>query len=308
MSASGLTMATLQLAALGLAPLVPGLVQARKAALQGRTGASALQPYRELRRLWAKRVVQPHGTTVAYALAPALVASALVAALLIVPIGAAAPTFGLGGDALVIIGLLALARFALAVSAWDTGGGFGLMSAGRDLTFAVAGEALLALVFLVAALPVGSTDLRAMWRGAAGEAVWSQPAHWCGLLAMGLVVLLETGRQPIDNPDTHLELTMVHEGPLLEYAGRDLAFLQWASAARHWIVMILAAGLFLPHPTDAWTALTVTVAEVAALTQVLALVETWQPKMRLLRVPHLLLAGSALATLGVISWAVGGGL
>ena len=93
-----------------------------------------------------------------------------------------------------------------------------------------------------------STDLVAMSAAAGGVGIWSEPAHWCGALAFALVVLAETGRQPVDNPDTHLELTMIHEGPLLEYAGRDLAYLQWAAAARHWLMLMLAAALFLPHP------------------------------------------------------------
>ena len=136
-----------------------------------------------------------------------------------------APQFGVGHDALVVVGLLALARASIAASAWDTSSGFGLMSAGRDLTFAVAGEALLLLVLVTAALPVGTTDLPSMWQGASGTGIWAHPAHWCGLVGMLMIAVLETGRQPVDNPDTHLELTMVHEGPLLEYAGRDLAYL-----------------------------------------------------------------------------------
>ena len=298
----------LVVAGLVLAPLLPGAIQQHKARLQGRLGSSALQPYRDLKRLWGKKVVQPAGTGVVYGLAPATVGAAVVAALLVVPVNSAAPSLGLGHDALVVVGLLALARFAIALSAWETGSGFGLMSAGRDLTLAVAGEALLALVLLLAALPVGSTDLRAMWAGAAGTAIWSQPAHWCGLFGMALVVLLETGRQPIDNPDTHLELTMIHEGPLLEYAGRDLAYLQWSVAARHWIVLVLMAGLFLPHPAGAQQGLVAVVVWVVALTAVLALIETIQAKMRLLQVPHLFAAGSGIALLGLASWVVGGGL
>jgi formate hydrogenlyase subunit 4 len=123
---------------------------------------------------------------------------------------------------------------------------------------------------------------------------------------MGLVVVVETGRQPIDNPDTHLELTMIHEGPLLEYAGRDLAMLQWAAAARHWVVLVLAAGLFLPHPRGFVPALAALVLGVGALVVALGVVETWQAKMRLLRVPPILLAGTAVALIGVVSWVVGG--
>ncbi len=168
--------------------------------------------------------------------------------MLIVPVAAHGAGFGVGHDALVLVGILALARFAIAAAAWDTGNGFALMGAARDLMIAVFGEALLVLAILVAAIPVHSTDLRTMSAGAAGWQIWSGPTHWCGAVAFALVILVETGRQPIDNPDTHLELTMIHEGPLLEYAGRDLAFLHWAAAARHWVVLVLGAELFLPHP------------------------------------------------------------
>ena len=294
-----------QLGALALAPVLPGAIQSLKARLQGRPGPTPLQPYRELRRLWGKSVVQPEGTTWLYGLAPPVVAAALALCLLVVPVTGDGPGWPTGGDALVVLGLLALARFATAASAWDTGGGFGLMGAGRDLTFAVAGEALLALVILVAALPAGGTDLQAMWAGAAGTGIWTSPAHWCGAAGMALVVLLETGRQPIDNPDTHLELTMVHEGPLLEYAGRDLALLQWAAAARHWVVLALAAGLYLPHPRDDWAGLGALVLGLGALAAALALAETWQAKMRLLRVPRVLAAGGGIVLLGLVSWIAG---
>jgi formate hydrogenlyase subunit 4 len=181
------------------------------------------------------------------------------------------------------------------------------MGASRDLTFAVFGEALLMSVVLLASLPAGSTDLQTMWAANSGSEIWTEPAHWCGAVAMGLVVLLETGRQPIDNPDTHLELTMIHEGPLLEYAGRDLAFLHWAAAARHWVVLVLAAGLFLPHPAGLAPGLAALAAGVVALVAVVGVVETWQAKMRLLRVPPLLLSGVGVALLGVVSWVAGGG-
>jgi len=304
-SIAELTTGAVVIAAFVLAPLLVGAIQRQKAYLQGRVGASALQPYRELRRLWHKHVVQPSGTTIVYALAPAVCAAALAAALLAVPPGGDVPQFGVGHDALVVVGLLALARAAVALSAWDTTSGFGLMSAGRDLTFAVAGEALLLLVLATAALPVGSTDLAAMWQGASGADIWMQPAHWCGLAGMLLIVLLETGRQPVDNPDTHLELTMVHEGPLLEYAGRDLAYLQWAAAARHWVVLVLAAGLFLPHPQDAIGGMAVVLVWVAVLTAVLALLETCAAKLRLLRVPALTGGTAALALVGIVTWIAG---
>ena len=296
-----------QLAGVAAAPLVPGAIQALKARLQGRRGPSPLQPYRTLRRLWGKTAVDPEGTGIVYRLAPPLVAACLLVALLLVPVGGRSAGWGLGNDALVLVGVLALARFALAAATWDTGNGFALMGAARDLTLAVFGEALLLLALLVAALPAAGTDLRAMSDSAAGAGFPGSPAHWCGALAFALVVLVETGRQPVDNPDTHLELTMIHEGPLLEYAGRDLAFLHWAAAVRHWIFLVLGAELFLPHWGGFGARVLLTLAGMAAVAAALAAVETTQAKMRILRVPALLGIGCLIALAGVGSHVAGVG-
>jgi formate hydrogenlyase subunit 4 len=298
--------AVVQVGGLVAAPLVPGTIQALKARMQGRRGPSPLQPYRELRRLWSRSGVEPLGAGLPYRLAPPIVAACLILALAIVPVAGRSGPWGFGHDAFALVGLLALARVAVALAAWDTGSGFTLMGAARDQTLAVFGEALLALSLLLAALPAASTDLIAMSGVAAGTAIWSEPAHWCALLAFSLVVVAETGRQPVDNPDTHLELTMIHEGPLLEYAGRDLAYLQWAAAARHWLMLLLAAGLFLPHPTAFAAGLGVTVAAMVAGAAALAVLETAQAKMRILRVPSLLGLGCVVALAGVATWGAGG--
>jgi formate hydrogenlyase subunit 4 len=304
---SGLAYAAVQVAGIVLAPLVPGTIQAFKARLQGRRGASPLQPYRDLRRLWGKSGVDPDGAGLIYRLAPAVVAACLLAAMAVVPVGGRSGDWGLGHDALVVVGVLALARFALAAATWDTGNGFALMGAARDLTLAVFGEALLVLTLLVAALPAQSTDLLAMSEAAAGGEIWGTPAHWCGALAFALVIVFETGRQPVDNPDTHLELTMIHEGPLLEYAGRDLAYLQWAAAARHWVVLVLAAELFLPHWGGFAQRLAMLAAGLLGLCAALAFTETAQAKMRILRVPSLLGLGCVIALVGAGTWIAGVG-
>jgi formate hydrogenlyase subunit 4 len=293
------------LGGVALAPLLPGLVQQAKGRLQGRRGPSPLQPYRELRRLWGKSAVEPEGSTLVYRLAPAVVAAAMLAAVLVVPVAAPGPSLGLGHDALVLVGLLALARFAIAASSWDVANGFALMGASRDLTFAVFVEAALVLALAVAALIAGTTDLTAVIAATADTHAWSNPAPALGALAFALVVIAETGRQPVDNPDTHLELTMVHEGPLLEYAGRDLAYLQWAAAARHWLMLVLAAQVFLPHPPDAWAQLGVLPVALVVLCAGLALVETLVAKMRILLVPRLLAIGAAAAVLGIAAHLVG---
>ena len=162
------------------------------------------------------------------------------------------------------------------------------------------------LAIVLAALPVGSTDLLAMSAGAGGSAPWGEAAHWCAVAAFGLVILVETGRQPIDNPDTHLELTMIHEGPLLEYAGRDLALLEWSAAARHWIVLVLAVELFGPHWGGFWAQLGWLALGLVVLCAALAATETAQAKMRILRAPGLIAGGCALALVGLASALVGG--
>jgi formate hydrogenlyase subunit 4 len=288
-----------------LAPLLPGLVQHWKARLQGRRGPTPLQPYRELRRLWGKSAVAVEGTTAVYRLAPPIVAASLGALLLLVPVAEQAPDLGVGHDALALLGLLALGRFALAAASWDTGNGFSLMGASRDLTLAVFVDATLVLALAVAALGAGTTDLPEIVAATAGTRAWSSPALALAALAFALVVVAETGRQPIDNPDTHLELTMIHEGPLLEYAGRDLAYLQWAAAARHWLMLVLAAEIFLPHRAGVWWQLGLLPLTLAVLCAALALTETLLAKMRILLVPRLLAVGSALALLGIASRLVG---
>jgi formate hydrogenlyase subunit 4 len=287
-----------------LAPLLPGLVQHWKARLQGRRGPTPLQPYRELRRLWRRSTVAVEGAGIVYRLAPAVAAGSVGVAVLLVPVASGSPDLGVGRDALVLAGLLALARFALAASAWETANGFALMGVSRDLTIAVFVEAALVLTLAVAALVAGSTDLVQMIAGTAGAAAWSDPALALAAVTFALVVVAETGRQPVDNPDTHLELTMIHEGPLLEYAGRDLALLQWAAAARHWLVLVLAAQLFLPHASDPWAQLALLPVVLVALCGALALTETLVAKMRILLAPRLLGIATLVALLGVVTWLV----
>lgn len=286
---------------LAVSPLLVGGIQHWKARLQGRRGPSPWQPYRELRRLWGKATVDVSGTTAVYRWAPALIAACAVAAVLIVPVAAVGPNLGFGHDFIALVGVLALARFAAAASTWDVANGFSLMGASRDLTIAVFAEVALLLALAVPAVLGGTTDLATMIAGTAGGGSWSSPAHPLGAVAFAVVVVAETGRQPFDNPDTHLELTMIHEGPLLEYAGRDLAYLQWAAAARHWVLLVLATGMFLPHPHSAWAQIGLLPVELALLCAGLALIETLVAKMRILLAPRLLAVAAAAAVLGVVA-------
>jgi formate hydrogenlyase subunit 4 len=281
------------------APLLPGLVQQVKARLQGRRGPGPLQPYRELVRLWGRSTVTVEGTGVVYRWAPAVVAASLVTAVLLVPVAERVPGWGVGHDALALAGVLAVARFAAAAASWDTGNGFSLMGAGRDLMISVFVEGTLVLALVVAALVADTTDLRGMIAGSAGTGPWTGPLLALGGVAFALVVVAETGRQPVDNPDTHLELTMVHEGPLLEYAGRDQAYLLWAMAARHWVFLVLAAQVFCPHPSGVPAQLGMLPVTLGLLCVALAFGETLLAKMRLLVVPRLLAGGAAVALVGI---------
>jgi formate hydrogenlyase subunit 4 len=305
LSGESFTSGAVQLAGgLALAPLLPGLVQHWKARLQGRRGASPLQPYRELARLWSRANIDVEGTTLVYRLAPPVAAAALVAAVLLVPAAADAPELGVGHSLLARGGLLALARFSVGAAAWDTENGFALMGASRDLTVSVFTEAALVLSLAVAALVAGTTDLTGVIAGTAGGEAWTSPDLALGAVGFALVVLAETGRQPFDNPDTHLELTMIHEGPVLEYGGRDLALLQWSAAARHWVVLVLAAQIFVPHAESVWLQLALLPVVLVVLCAALALVETLVAKMRILLAPRLLAVGAAAALLGILTWLI----
>ncbi len=305
MSGQSVATAAVQLVGgLALAPLLPGLVQHWKARLQGRRGPSPLQPYRELVRLWSRANIDVEGTTLVYRLAPPVVGAALVAAVLLVPVAADAPDLGVGHSMLALGGLLALARFSVCAAAWDTENGFALMGASRDLTVSVFTEAALVLSLAVAALVAGTTDLAGIVAGTAGGDAWTSPGLALGAVGFALVVLAETGRQPFDNPDTHLELTMIHEGPVLEYGGRDLALLQWSVAARHWVVLVLAAQIFVPHAQSAWLQLALLPVALVVVCGALALVESVVAKMRILLAPRLLAVGSAAGLLGVLTWLI----
>ena len=259
-----------------------------------------------MRRLWGKSGVDVEGTTLVYRLAPLLVAAALGARDPARPSDRrCARAWASATTRSRSAGLLALARLAICAAAWDTSNGFALQGASRDLTLSVFVEAALVLSLAVAALVAGTTDLRGhRRRHSRRPPLDGASARRSAAVAFALVVVAETGRQPVDNPDTHLELTMIHEGPVLEFAGRDQALLQWAFAARHWLVLVLAAGVFLPHPEGAWWQLAVLPVSLALLCVALAVTETLVAKMRILLVPRLIAVGAAVALLGIVTWLV----
>jgi formate hydrogenlyase subunit 4 len=291
---------------LALAPLLQGGIRTVKARWQNRRGPGVLQPYRDIAKLLARESVVSEQASWLFRWAPLVYGGAILAAAVLVPTIARRSPAASVGDAIVFVGLLALARFALALAALDTASNFGGMGASREVAFAALIEPALMLVLFAVALPIGSTNLTALvGDGRPGAA---------DLLALGallIVIIAETGRIPIDNPDTHLELTMVHEGMLLEYSGRPLGVLHWATQVKQIAVLALLAALFLPwgmaggsglhDPAELALGFAAFAAKVAALGFVLAGIETAYAKLRIFRAPDLLGLASVLGALAVIA-------
>jgi formate hydrogenlyase subunit 4 len=284
-----------------LAPALQGWIKCCKANWQGRQGPPLFQAYADLWKLLRKQPLLPEPASCVFRVAPWLVlAATLVVATLVPLIGLRGPLGA--GDLIAVAGLLALARFAQALAALDTGSSFGGMGASREMAIASLVEPALVAAAFALAIPAGTTDPgRLASDGLAAGWAALGPAHLLALGALMVVAIAETGRIPVDNPDTHLELTMIHEGPLLEYAGRDLALLQWAMAARHWLMLALAAAIFLPHPGGFAAGLALLPVAIGAVAVGLGLLETLVAKLRILLVPRLLGAGAGMALLAVIT-------
>jgi formate hydrogenlyase subunit 4 len=286
-----------------LGPLVTGTIQKIKARLQCRQGAGVLQPYRDLAKLFRKETVQADTTSGFFRWIPGLVLAATVAAGALVPVLRAGPPAFPLGDAVMLLGLLALARFLTAVGALDAGGAFGGMGASREMTVAPLVEPVMMMVVFSTALAAGTTELGALaaYRGTSWLLVW-RAEDFLGFAAMLLLLPAETGRIPVDNPDTHLELTMLHEGMLLEHSGPGLGCMMLASHTRQVVTLGLVSALFFPvgAPDGAGAAALLLgvgtfAAKILALATFLALVESSYAKLRFFRVPQYLGVGFVCA-------------
>lgn len=290
-----------------VAPLLLGITKRVKARLQYRRGAPLLQPYRDLAKWWAKESVESDATSGLAAAAPPLVLAAVVLATLLVPIVGVRPPLDGWGDLIVVVGLLALARFAMALTALDAGSAFGGMGSSREVALATLVEPALLLALTGAAIAAGSTDLATIAaRGVAAQAAWYTPALLLAAAAFLIVAVAETGHEPFDNPDTHLELTMVHEGMLLEASGPRLAMLMYAAELKLVLIAGLFAAAFLPMGlASSFTPLTLLVGVGAALAKLagaailLGVLDASLAKLRILVLPGLLATATILAAIGL---------
>jgi len=215
------------LVALALAPGLVGFVRWWKARLQGRRGAPPLLPYYDLRKLFLKEVIISNNASWLFRFTPYLVFSSTLAVTLLIPLVAAPLPFDRIGDLLLVVYLLLLGTFFLALAGLDPGTAFGGMGASREMTVAAIAEPTIALSIFGLALGAGSTNLgRIVEQTLAHPGAAISPGHLLGFAALFIVMLAETGRLPVDNPSTHLELTMIHEAMTLEYSGRYLALIE----------------------------------------------------------------------------------
>ncbi|HVX69614.1 MAG TPA: NADH-quinone oxidoreductase subunit H [Mycobacteriales bacterium] len=297
----------------GLAPMLVGVTRQTRARMEGRAGAGWAQPYRDLRKLLRKQPLRPHGTTIVFTAAPVVVAASTLAAACLVPIVVASTETGRVGDLFVVVGLLLLGSVTLTLAGLDGGTAFGGMGASRTMTIAALVEPSLLLAVFALSVPVHSTGLAAIVASvAAHPASVARPGAVLAGAALVIAALAETGRLPVDNPATHLELTMVHEAMTLEYAGPQLAVLEWASGLRLAVLLALLVNLFWPaglaiHTLTVPALVLATVAiavKVTVLAAVLAGAEVFLAKLRLFRVPELLAGAFLLGLLAVTASSV----
>jgi formate hydrogenlyase subunit 4 len=293
---------------LALSPLLTGLVRKVKARLQRRRGASLIQPYRDLRRLLGKEAVLADNASWLFRTAPYFVFSATWVAAALIPTFAANLMFSWSGDLVAITALLGSARFALALAGMDVGTSFGGIGSSREMMIASLAEPAMLMIVFSVALIAGSTQLSTiaeyMLDGQAGLRVSLALA----LVALVIVAMAENGRVPVDNPATHLELTMVHEAMVLEYSGRHLAMIELAAALKLTLYIAMIACVFMPAGMahDATRLLPDGVGFMAWLAKMavggvaLGVVETSVAKMRVFRVPNFLGAALMLGLLGVL--------
>ncbi len=290
------------------APVVVGLTRQARARLEGRAGSGVSQPWRDLRKLLGKQRIRPEGTTGVFSAAPYVLAGSTLLITGIVPVVALGSPLDRTGDLLAVVGLLLLGSVALVLAGLDTGTAFGGMGASRETMIAALAEPAILMAVFALSLPVHSSNLATIVAATAHHpAGVITPGAVLAAVALGIVILAEGGRLPVDNPSTHLELTMVHEAMVLEYAGPDLAVVEWASAMRLTVLLALLANLFVPAgiagQDPGWLAVaagTVSIAvKVGALAVVLGAGEVFLAKVRLFRVPELLAGSFVLGLLAV---------
>ena len=308
MSPSGFLSQMLQFAvALAAAPLLTGWVNQCRAWLQNKTAPSLLQPYRVLHKLFNKDCVVAQSASTLFRVTPYVVFGCMALACGIIPALSIDLPLAPAADAIALVGLFALARVSISLAAMDIGTAFGTLGARREMLIGFLAEPALLMTIFSASLITHSTSLANMVHMMAHSHYAIYPSLAFAGVAFTIVSLAENARVPVDNPATHLELTMVHEALILEYSGRHLALLEWAASLKLFAYSCIGLALFFPwgvaeikDPLAMLTALPALALKMAIGGCLLAVIETISAKMRIFRVPEFLATAFMLAVIGLL--------
>jgi formate hydrogenlyase subunit 4 len=290
-------------------PLLVGLMRKVRCRLEGRVGPPVHQPLLDLRKLVHRERTRPDQASWVFSLAPLVLVGTTVVIAVIAPLLATDPAFGWSSDLFAVVYLLLVGSIALALGALDTGTAFGGMGASRAMTIGALSEPALLVAVLALSVPAHSSNVPTIITRSLAHPLWlATPQRLLALVAFLIVIVAESGRLPVDNPSTHLELTMIHEAMVLEYAGPDLALVKLGESMRLVVLLALFADLFIPWgvataPGAGHLALGLVsiAAKVSVLGIGLAVFEVAVAKLRLFRVPELMAGAFVLAVLAVIS-------
>jgi formate hydrogenlyase subunit 4 len=292
-----------------VAPFLSGIIKTLKATLQTRRGPNILQSYRDIFKLCRKGMVIPETASWIFSATPyvVFVTAALVG--LMIPVVTTDAPLSLFGGVLAVVYLLALGRFFLALGGLDAGSSFGGLGSSREMTLSAIAEPAMMLAIFTVALAASSTNLSEMAKVAVSQS-WKflAPSQMLAFAALFIVLIAETGRIPVDNPATHLELTMIHEAMILEYSGPYLALIEYGVSIKQLVLMTLVVNTFFPFGLSSnWTlrglglGLVLYLIKMLLLAGLIVLVETTNAKLRLFRVPELLMVSFILGALALIS-------
>ncbi|RJP40537.1 MAG: hydrogenase [Phycisphaerales bacterium] len=287
---------------LALPPLLLGIIVKTKAWFAGRVGPPWLQPYYDLRKLLRKGAVYSRTTTWVFRAGPVVNLAALLTAATLTPIVSSSSLVGFAGDVILVAYLLALGRMFTVLSAMDTGSSFEGMGASREVTFGTMSEPALFLSLIVLAIATKSLQLSEMV-GPQLYGAWhaAGPAILLVVGALLIVLLTETCRVPVDDPATHLELTMIHEVMVLDHSGPDFAFITYGAALKFLLLGSILLHVALPHPGwPLWVDAPLRLVELAVLAAVVGVIESSMARLRLNRVPLLLAGATVLAALAAV--------
>ena len=293
---------------LALAPLVSGTIRTFKARMQGRKGPSIFQPYRDLHKLFYKSSVVSKDASWVSTITPYICISAVTIAALLVPV-IYARAYGFIGDLILLVYLLAVVKFFTALAALDAGSTFGGMGSSREMFISSIVEPTMLLSIFAMALVTGTTDLGGISRQVASTGLeLVEPSLFLAAAAFFIATLAENSRVPVDNPATHLELTMIHEAMMLEYSGKRLALMEYSSMVKLLIFLTLLANVFFPwgialtaSPVELFVGLVAYLIKIVCLVLVIVLIESSMAKSRLFRLPNLLTVAFTLSLLAVVS-------